>query len=170
MTLYRVVPQQSPVEIEGKSTVHGVHARSQALSGVLEVTLGENGWPRLDAPYSAKLTLPVESIRSDSSLQDREMYRRLDVRRHPNVEVEVVKAEALDSPGRYRATARVTVAGTTRELTGDVALSVEDGRLVVQGEQELDIRDFGIEPPRLLLLKVDPHVRVKVQVTAVPQN
>lgn len=166
MTKYRVVSQESPVEIEGTSSVHGVHARSDQLTGELEVTLGEDGWPRLDLPYSARLSLPAESIKSGNGLQDRIMYQRLDTGRHPTVTAEVVKAEPLDQPGRYRATARLTLAGVTKEITGDVDLTVQDGRLVIRGEQEIDVRDFGIDPPRILMMKVDPHVKVRVQVTA----
>ena len=34
------------------------------------------------------------------------------------------------------------------------------------GESTFDIRDFGMEPPRILLLKVQPDVHVRVEIHA----
>ena len=41
-----------------------------------------------------------------------------------------------------------------------------DDRIGWRGSSSFDIRDFGMEPPRLLMLKVSPHVRVSVDVVA----
>ena len=34
------------------------------------------------------------------------------------------------------------------------------------GESTFDIRDFGMEPPRILMLKVQPEVGVRVEIVA----
>ena len=37
------------------------------------------------------------------------------------------------------------------------------------GHDRFDIRDFGMEPPRVLVLKVDPEVDVRVEIVAVKE-
>ncbi len=166
MTRYHVVPAESPVTITAHSTGHDSHATATGLTGTLEVQLDDADKPVLSAPYSAHLTLPVESIRSHSHIQDREMKRRLDTHRHPNIQVDVSEATELDATGRYHATAQVTVHGQTKPISGDVTLTVAGSRLVLEGKQVIDMRDFGIEPPRLIILKVQPQVTVQVRITA----
>ena len=42
----------------------------------------------------------------------------------------------------------------------------DDGTLQLEGESTFDIRDFGMEPPRILMLKVEPEVSVRVEIVA----
>lgn len=170
MSRYRVVAAESPVQIDARSSMHPIHAITRELSGDIEVTLDAQGWPDLTKPYSATLSLPVESIRSGNNLQDREMRRRLDSRRNPTIEVSVAEAQPAATGGRYRATARIAANGQAQSVTGEVRMRSEGDRIVIEGEQVIDMRSFGVEPPRLLILKVEPEVTVHVHVTAVEQH
>ena len=38
--------------------------------------------------------------------------------------------------------------------------------LAIRGEHGFDIRDFGMEPPRILMLRVEPDVSVRVEIIA----
>ena len=146
--------------------MHPVHAVSTALSGSLVVELDEQGRPDLEAPYSARLRVAVVTLRSGNSLQDREMYRRLDEKRYPHITVDVIEVTPSPSTGHYHAKARINVRGDSQEVEGDVTISVDGGRLVVEGEKAIDMRAFGVQPPRLLMVKVEPEVLVRVRVTA----
>jgi hypothetical protein len=42
--------------------------------------------------------------------------------------------------------------------------------LTIDGEQVIDMRDFGIDPPRLIILTVDPEVTVRVHIAATLQE
>ena len=54
--------------------------------------------------------------------------------------------------------------GVTRPVEGEVRLRVVDERTVeIEGERVFDLRDYGLEPPRILMLKVYPEVRVRGQ-------
>ena len=35
-----------------------------------------------------------------------------------------------------------------------------------RGQSSFDIRDFGMEPPRILMLRVQPEVTVRVEIVA----
>lgn len=166
MATYLVLPRESPVTIHAQSSMHPVRATSLALTGSVEFELGDGGVPDLGRPYSAELRLALETIRSGNQLQDREMHRRLDARHHPDIAVEVTEVTASGGDQQYRATARLTVRGITREVEAGIRLAVDGDRLIVDGEKVIDMRWFGVDPPRLLVLKVQPEVVVRVRVTA----
>ena len=46
-----------------------------------------------------------------------------------------------------------------------MTVEASDGTVILAGEKTFDVRDFGMEPPRILLLRVEPHVSVKVAIT-----
>jgi hypothetical protein len=59
----------------------------------------------------------------------------------------------------------------TKTVEGEVTLSVlDDGTFEVEGEKVFDIRDFGLTPPRILMLKVYPDVTVRGRVVAAKQD
>ena len=58
-------------------------------------------------------------------------------------------------------TGRLTFHGVTADLTGTVSVTVlHDKRIVVSGEQVIDIRKFEIAARLMLMLKIYPDVRV----------
>jgi hypothetical protein len=61
----------------------------------------------------------------------------------------------------------VTFKGATRSYQDEMAVSQgDDGTLRLTGESTFDIRDFGMDPPRILMLKVEPQVGVRVEIVA----
>jgi polyisoprenoid-binding protein YceI len=113
------------------------------------------------------VSLPVKRLRSGNPLQDRELHRRLDARRHPTIDGVVTAIERAGEPGRYRVTGEVTFLGISRPHTDEMAFGVdEDGLLHVEGSSVFDVREFGMEPPRILVLRVEPEVSVRVALVA----
>ena len=45
--------------------------------------------------------------------------------------------------------------------------AVDDRTIRLAGASSFDIRDFGMQPPKVLLLKVEPEVQVRVEIFAV---
>jgi polyisoprenoid-binding protein YceI len=163
---FRVNTTLSTVDVGLRVNLHPSPVNANALSGVIECELDGKGRPRLDRPYSARLALRVDAITSGHGLQDREMRRRFDARRYPVITTRVVYGKALRGAGRYRAVAELTMHGQTREVSGDIRLRVEGARMLIDGSQVINIKDFGIDPPRLLILKVEPEVDVDVHIVA----
>ncbi len=166
MPRYRIVADESTVDIDLNVNLHPSHVRARKISGTIECEFDRNGLPRLDAPYAARLTLPVASLKSGIGLQDREMRRRFDVKRYPGITATLMSAKALARRGSYRATFEISMHGQTREVAGSAKLKVVGGTLTIDGEQKINMQDFGIEPPRLLILKVEPVVTVHAHIVA----
>jgi len=91
----------------------------------------------------------------------------VDARRFPTISGDLTAIEAIDGDGRYRVRGDVTFKGVTRSSEDDMTVShADDETLRLQGSSVFDIRHFGMEPPRILLLKVAPEVRVTVDIVA----
>jgi hypothetical protein len=165
VTTFKINPG-SLVSTEMRSSVHGLHAETRALTGSIQGELDGEGLPRFEAPHGARLEVPVESMRSGNRLQDMEMRRRLEPRKHPLIEVIVHRAWRLEGDGRCRAACTVTAHGRTQSFEEDFRLLLEGGRLTVEGHHTFDMRNFDVKPPRFLALKVEPEVTVTARIVA----
>ena len=69
---------------------------------------------------------------------------------------------------RLQVRGALTFRGVTQSVEGELALSrVDDRTIRLEGASTFDIRDFGMEPPRVLMLRVEPEVDVRVELVAV---
>jgi polyisoprenoid-binding protein YceI len=161
---FRIDPNRSRVWIEARSSMHPIQGEAEGLEGSIEAEVAEG---RIDVTREPRIQieLPVEKLRSGKKLEDSEMLRRIDARRYPRITGETT--ELKENNGRYHIRGDLTFHGVTRQVEGEVTISAPDERsLIIEGEQIFDIRDFGVEPPKILMFKVHPDVRVRVQVVA----
>jgi polyisoprenoid-binding protein YceI len=162
---YRIVPDASQVWIRARSTLHLSRTRTDGLEGHLDVELSE-GRLDLDAPLAGRLSLDVERLSSGNRFEDRELHRRIDARRYPTIDGVLGGVEHVDGR-RYRVSGTVTFRGVTRSYKDEMDVHLlDDGALRLGGRSRFDIRDFGMEPPRLLLVRVEPEVDVRVEIVA----
>jgi polyisoprenoid-binding protein YceI len=163
---YRIVPGRSRVWIEARSSLHPIHTETDGLEGWLDLEVHDEGGVDLRVAPSAHLELPVAQLSSGNPFEDRELRRRIDARRYPTIAGDLtVMAETADD-GRYRVEGDLTFKGVTRRYADEMTLEAVDGQVILAGEKTFDVRDFGLEPPRILLLKVEPDVKVKVAIVA----
>jgi DNA-binding PadR family transcriptional regulator len=163
---FRVVADRSAVMINARSSVGPITFGAIGVTGFIEAAVtGRRVCP--PPQPSAHLEIDVERLQSGNSLYDAELLRRIDARRHPTVSLDLRACTALGSSGRYQLLGQVTFHGVSRPLDGTVSLAMpSDHRLVVRGEQVVDIRDFGIASPTVLMLRIYPDVVVGLQVEA----
>lgn len=150
------------VEIHARSSVHAIDGRAMEVRGDVDV---ETDGDDVAAVISGHIEVPVAQLRSGNPLYDAELQRRVDARRFPTIVGEVRKATPL-ADGRFDVDGELTFHGVTRIVAGQVRVVVEDDRLRIEGEQVFDVRDFGIKPPRILMLRVEPDVRVHISLVA----
>jgi hypothetical protein len=100
-------------------------------------------------------------------LYDAELLRRIDARRFPIARLELSGCSAVASANRYRVEGALTFHGVTCAVDGTVHVTLRpDGRLVVTGEHVFDIRSFAVPSPTMLMLRIYPDVRVRLQIEA----
>jgi polyisoprenoid-binding protein YceI len=169
MTHYRIVSDRSKLSSEAKSSVHPIHAHSRGVSGWVDAEV-KDGVLDTAQPASARIEMSTESLRADNPLVNREIQKRLDARRYPTVVAEI--QQVTEGAGdRYQVSGQLTLRQTTGPVTGwAVLVSDNDDTLEVSGEITLDVRDFQLEPPKLLGMKVHPEVTVTIQISATTER
>ena len=166
MTRYRIVPTRSRVWIEARSNVHPIRTEATGLEGWLDLDIGA-GTINVDQPLSGHLEFPVDNLKSGNALEDRELQRRIDVRRYPAIMGDLKSMKQTDEASRYMVGGDLTFRGTSRSYEDEMTIELRDDRtLEMSGESIFDIRDFGMDPPRILMLKVQPEVTVRVEIIA----
>jgi hypothetical protein len=109
----------------------------------------------------------VGKLRSSNPLEDRELKRRIDANKYPTIDGDLNAMSPTDEAGTYLVRGEVTFLGTPRTYEEPMRIVPDgDGTLELTGESTFDVREFGLEPPKLLMLRVEPEVRVKVSIVA----
>ena len=150
------------MRIEARSSLHPIHSQTDGIEGFVELD-GRDG--RL---VGGQLTLPVKRLRSGNPLEDAEMFRRIDARRFPTIDGVLTDVLSVGENGKHRLRGEVTFRGQTRTCEGEVVVvtTADDYTVMVEGRATFDIRDFGMQPPRILMLRVDPEVEVQIAISA----
>jgi polyisoprenoid-binding protein YceI len=164
---YRIDPQQSRVWIEAKSSLHPIHSESNGLEGFFDAEILGGGRIDPTVPPRAHLEVTVDLLSSGNALYDKEMKRRVDIRRYPTITGDLTTMKETGRDHRYVVEGDLSFKGTTRRYEDEMTLSFpDDGSLTLEGQHTFDIRDFGMEPPKILMLKVHPDVSVRVKIVA----
>jgi polyisoprenoid-binding protein YceI len=167
---YRIVPEKSHIIFDGRSRLHPIHASTDGLEGYVELELTPSGEVDLTKTPAGELSLAVRRLSSGNVLEDRELQRRLDVRRYPTIEGVMHQMDRSGDDGTYRVGGEITVRGVVCHHEDQMTIrSVDSNTIQLSGHSRFDIREFGIEPPRLLMLRVEPDVDIRVEIVAVKE-
>jgi len=142
------------LEIRGTSSVHAIHIRSRALEG--ELTFA-------DGVGTGKLIVPTKSLHGDTPLHDIELRRKIPPRRFPAIEATVTRLTTTEAAGE------IAFFGATQAASGPITVEEVDDELVITGEANFDVRDFGFQPPNILGVRVHPEIVVHVEIRATPR-
>ena len=153
---------------EARSTLHPVRGKTTDLDGYVEASWTADGSLAAQPPPKMHVDFPVEKLSSGNGMQDREMWKLVDSRRFPRAAADLRDLVPASTPGRYTAGGDVTLVGRARRYDGELTMHRDGDAVTVDGELDIDIRDFGLKPPNLLIMKVDPivHVRLHLVVRA----
>lgn len=166
MPRYRILPTRSRVWIDARSNVHPIHTEAEGLEGWVELDL-EDGVVKVDQTPRGHLEYPVENLKSGNAFEDRELRRRIDARRFPSIAGDLKAMKHADGPARYIVGGELTFRGVTRTYEDEMTIEpLDENTVQLAGQSTFDIRDFGMEPPRILMLKVQPEVTVRVEIVA----
>jgi hypothetical protein len=169
MTRYRIVADASEVLIDARSNVHPIHQRARGVEGVVELVVLADGSVDTAAGATAEISLATDRLAASNPLETRELRRRIDAGRFPAITGRLDALSATGTSSTYRARGVVTFRGVSRPAEDELRVTFEAGRaLRIEGAHEFDIRDFDMEPPRVLMMHVEPLVRVRISLRAEP--
>lgn len=161
---YDIVPERSQLWAEARSSLHPIRVQTSGFRGYVEVSTA-GGQPSLGVP--TRVEIEAQRLKSGHGLLDGELQRRLEVRRYPQVSGDVKSATALGEGGRFRLLGELTLHGVARMIETDVSVRAVDPKTIeIEGQQVIDMRDYDLTPPKILMLRVYPEVRVRARLVA----
>jgi polyisoprenoid-binding protein YceI len=156
MTRYTVDADESTITFHARTSLHPVVATGP-VSGWFEADLTDGEFAP-GTSLGGRLEIEVESLTSGNPLYDAETRRRIDVRAHPTIVAAITDTTSIDGADAVFEGV-VEFHGQSAKLEGEV--TVAQGPELT-GEGTVDIRWWGLQPPRLLAFRVEPDVVVAI--------
>ena len=153
------------VTIHGSSNLHDWVETVGKVTGRGNIIKNNNGSFDLNA---FSIVIDVLSIKStEGSIMNSKTYQALKAGKYPTITFTLtspVKAIQAGAEGySARAEGSLTVAGITRPVNIQAKISANgEGKIIVEGSQEINMSDYGIEPPTALMgmLKVKSNITI----------
>ena len=165
-------PNGCRVRVGGRATGHDFETRFTHVEGTLS---GDPEAPQATA--KAEIRVLMSSLQTGDMLRDFKTRRFLQPKRHTEA---VFELRSLRAPDQAAIAAALSDGGEiAAEASGEVryrgrSVAIDfnaRGSLSAHGSFtgeacfDLDVSDFGLEPPKLLFVKVDPVVCVAVELS-----
>jgi polyisoprenoid-binding protein YceI len=166
-TRYTFDALRSCVWVRGRSSLAPINTETRGISGWFEATTRSDGSLDLGQPVTGRLELAADRLTSGNVLYDRELKRRIDARRFPTILGEITRVEAGGTHPAYRVTGDVSFHGRTRTFSHEMAIEMRGNEAVLTGEDVFDVREFGLEPPSMLMIRVYPEISVRLELHGV---
>jgi polyisoprenoid-binding protein YceI len=154
---------RSCVWVSGRSSLHPINTETRGITGWFEAGRRDDNSLDLDAPINGELQVAVEKLTSGNSIYDRELRRRIDARRHPTIEGRVTRIAADGAHPRYSVTGDIVFHGKTRSFEHAMDIEIRKDEVSLTGDYVFDIREFGMQPPSMLMIRVYPEISVKIE-------
>jgi len=163
----------SRVSLAGTSNIHAYTASSSAARVVRVQVAGGRSWEDVLKPGALEafeISIPAATLSSPKEGLDKNMHKALKTAEHPDITFRLSRLEGEPASGIH-AVGILNIAGVEREVTLALKTQQSERNLIVTGEIQLLMTDFGITPPKAMLgmLKTDPKITVSFEtVFAVP--
>ncbi len=164
---YTLDSVRSCVWVSGRSSLHPINTETRGITGWFEAATRPDGSLDLDQTVSGELELAVERLTSGNQLYDRELRRRIDARRYPTIAGRLTASPPAGPHPDYVVTGEVSFHGKTRTFEHGMRIEVRDDGITLGGEDVFDIREFGMKPPSMLMVRVYPEISVRVALQGV---
>jgi len=143
---YKLDPAGSSIVVKGTSSLHDWEMKAEKISSALIVAEDHD----LSGLSSGDVIVETTSLKSEHSLMNKKAYDALKQKSHPQIKAKLLGVEQNLNTGKVLM--ELTIAGKTRQVTDDFQLkTMENGKLQINGDLEIKLSDFGIEPPVALM-------------------
>lgn len=161
--------QQSNVDftVSGTSTVRGWTC---SVSGTAAVAPGSSAPAPgfADGVQSATLTVPVADFECPDETMTEHLMDAMKPAEFAEITFQLDGYEAAG--GGADASGALTILGVTRPVSFPISLTPSSTGVTIAGEVGLDMTEYGVEPPVVLLglLRVGPEIRIQFEGLVIP--
>jgi polyisoprenoid-binding protein YceI len=166
---FRLHPPESRVWFDADARLHKFRGETQQLTGNFRLRPGPP--PQLD---EATVTIDAASLDTGHPERNADMRQDfLEVGGFPTIEFrvgELLTPRPTGSPASWDLVLQgtLTVHGITRAVKVPTTVTLAAEQVTARGQTHLDMRDYNIRVPRLLLIPMNSEVLVGFEVVAHP--
>lgn len=143
---YGLDPQISFVYLYGTSTLHDWVVTAEKIEGVLSA---ESDGDDLKKITYAKISIPVNYLKSGKKGMDENMYKAFKAEKFP--EISYTLTDHIIDKDQMNTTGELTIAGIAKNIQSKVTHQKIGKHLKFSGELAINMTDFGIKPPEFLM-------------------
>jgi polyisoprenoid-binding protein YceI len=156
----------SKVWVEGTSTARSWRCESTSLSG--SVTAGGATLATLGAVSAGRVAVPVASLDCKNGTMNGHMRNALKADQASTLSFRAT--EVTVRGGEAQVQGELSMAGQSRPVTMSATVAQEDGGLRVRGTRRIDMTEWGVRPPTLMMgtMKVHPNATIGFDVILRP--
>jgi hypothetical protein len=149
---------ESSLKIKGTSTLHDWDVEAREFSVEFGVPLhwfdDDTEWEG-DEISNLRVIVPVDDLDGGRSRMNRDLRNAMNAEEYPEIEFdwsEIVIEKNEGNDFLFKVNGSVSIAGETRDIMFESRVYKTDQNTInASGEVGLNMRDFGIDPPRALL-------------------
>jgi hypothetical protein len=152
------------VTVSGTSTLHDWKETS-SKSTANAVFMIANG--KISDLSLLVFTLPVTSLKSEHKTMDNNTYKALKADKHPDITYTLSSATVTPvnaTTFTIKSRGKLTIAGTARDTEVDATAKVNaDNSISVSGSKKLRMTDYGVTPPKVMMIKTGNDLTISYQ-------
>jgi polyisoprenoid-binding protein YceI len=162
--LYRYIVDSSRTEmlVQARSRIHDTTSKWDRIAGTVEAD------PETLAEAGARASFTVEMAAFDAGdwLKNKKLKSEIDAKKYPTATFELIGLRDVvkRDDGTFAATARGLLRYRGRELDVEIAGNgtMDETGIDARGTFDIDLRDFGMKPPRFLMFKMEPELTIEI--------
>tara|TARA_B100000212_G_scaffold276469_1_gene215987 strand:+ start:197 stop:721 length:525 start_codon:yes stop_codon:yes gene_type:complete len=148
----RVDSEKSFINYTGKHFLHKWSAENKNISGLIQI----NG----ESISNIGIVAKVQDFKSGNSSLDSNSYRVLDALRIPNIVFR--STEIVDSLDLINVSGNISFHGIEKDLNVLLNKSTQNDNISLSGKFIVNLSDFNVERPSLLLQKINNEIEVQI--------
>lgn len=161
---YNLNNKVSSVLIDGTSNIHDWTIEAKNTGGTLKVEFDEG---KLEKVEKLEFTVVAESLESGKSGMDKNTYKALNTDKYKNITYKLKKVNGIEKLSGNDYTVNtigsLTVAGVSKDINLKFNFKCDSDILVLAGQYNLDMTDFGIDPPTAMFGTIKTGEKVVVK-------
>ena len=148
----RVDSEKTFINYTGKHFLHKWSAENKNISGLIEIDS--------ESISNIGIVAKVKDFKSGNSSLDSNSYRVLDALRIPNIVFR--SSEIVDSLDVIKISGTISFHGIEKDLNVLLDKSTENNTILLAGKFIINLSDFNIERPSLMLQKINNEIEVQI--------
>lgn len=159
---HKVANDQTTVTVVGTSSMHDWESDVEQVSGSATFKL-ESG--RVSDITDLNVVFRVKSIESGKSKMNSITYDAMKADDHPDIKFEITEVTSIEG-NRVQARGKLSMAGKSKLISPSGVISTKGNAISVKGQEEIDMTDYGIDPPTAMFgaIKVGKTVVIEYEV------